>query len=96
MVVERALARDPEVLGEDFNIGPAEATSITDLAAMIWEQCGDSRPFRYVVKNNLGNLTAVRREMDPEKIQRIIGWKPKVDLKTGIRRTATWMKERRQ
>ena len=95
MVVERALARDPEVLGEDFNIGPAEATSIVDLTAMIWEQCGDSRPFRYVVKNDLGNLTAVRREMDPEKIRRIIGWKPKIDLKTGIRKTAAWMKEKR-
>ncbi len=93
MVVERALAGDAQVLGEDFNIGPGEATSIVDLAAMIWEQCGDSRPFRYTVDSDLGHLTAVRREMNPEKIERIIGWKPKVDLKTGIRQTAAWMRE---
>jgi len=95
MAVERALAREAQVLGEDFNIGPREATSIVDLAAMVWEQCGDHRPFRYVVDSELDHITAVRREMDPEKIERIIGWKPKIDLQTGIRKTAAWMKEQR-
>jgi len=38
----------------------------------------------------------VRREMDPEKIERIIGWKPKIDLQTGIRKTAEWIKEHNQ
>jgi len=95
-VAERALARDAAVLGEDFNIGPAAATSIVDLAAMLWEQCGDSRPFRYVVDSKLDHVTAVRREMDPEKIERIIGWKPKIDLQTGIRKTAEWIKEHNQ
>lgn len=92
MVVERALAQDSQVLGNDFNIGPNEATGIVDLAALIWEECGDGRVFRYVVKNDLGNLTAVRREMNAGKIERIIGWHPRVDLQTGIRKTIEWMR----
>lgn len=92
-VVAQALGKNPEALGNDFNIGPAEATSILDLAELIWEECGDGRPFRYVVKNDLGHLSAVRREMSAEKTERIIGWKSKVDLRTGIRATAAWMRE---
>lgn len=92
MVVERALAQDSQVLGNDFNIGPNEATGIVDLAALIWEECGDGRVFRYVIKNDLGNLTAVRREMNAGKIERIIGWHPRVDLQTGIRKTIEWMR----
>ncbi|MFY9462610.1 MAG: NAD(P)-dependent oxidoreductase [Candidatus Sungiibacteriota bacterium] len=96
MVVNRALAGDAQVLGNDFNIGPSEATSIMDLAEMIWEQCGDGRPFRYVVHNDLGHITAVRREMNAEKIEHIIGWKPKIDLREGIRKTAEWMREQKR
>ena len=92
-IVERALADDPQVINNDFNIGPKEATKILDLAQLIWELLGDGRPFQYVVKETQA-ITAQRREMDPEKIESIIGWRPEMSLKDGILKTADWLKSR--
>lgn len=92
--VERAHARDTAVIGEDFNIGPREATRIVDAARMVWEVAGDGRPFRYVVRETSA-ITAERREMVSDKIENVIGWRPRVSLREGIMKTATWMAERK-
>jgi len=92
-IVERAMANDEQVINQDFNIGPKEATNILDLAQLIWETLGDGRPFAYTVKETKAN-TAQRREMDPAKIEKIIGWKPEMSLKDGILKTADWLKSR--
>ncbi len=92
-IVERALTDDEQVINNDFNIGPKEATKILDLAKIIWELLGDGRPFKYVVQETNAN-TAQRREMDPEKIEKIISWRPETSLKEGILKTADWLKNR--
>lgn len=92
-LVEEAIAENPKVLNTDFNIGPREATRILDLAELIWEILGDGRPFKYKVKTTKA-VTADRREMDPEKIERVIGWKPKMPLEEGIKIVADWIRER--
>lgn len=92
-LVERAHARDEAVIGEDFNIGPREATRIIDAARMVWEVAGDGRPFQYVVKETSA-VTAQRREMASDKIESVIGWKPQISLREGIIRTAEWIQKR--
>ena len=94
-IVSRAHARGPEVINEDFNIGPSEATRIVDAACMVWEIAGDGRPFQYKVKETSA-VTAERREMTSDKIERAIGWKPKVSLQDGIKKTVEWMTRRKQ
>ena len=93
MIVERTLSNDGQVLNNDFNIGPKESLKIVDLAKIIWEILGDDRPFKYTVNKVKAN-TAVRREMDPEKKQKHIGWQPKTSLRDGIIKTAKWLKYR--
>lgn len=92
-IVKRAHMRDTGVIGEDFNIGPREATLIIDAARMVWEIAGDERPFQYVVRETSA-ITAERREMVSDKIERIIGWKPRVSLREGVIKTAQWISER--
>jgi len=93
MIVEETLKDNLEVINTDFNIGPKEATKIIDLARKIWEMFGDRRPFEYVAQKT-NAITANKREMDPEKIETIIGWKPEISLEQGLKPTMEWLKNR--
>lgn len=93
-IVKNVINGNARVLNTDFNIGPARATKILDLAKLIWELFGDGRPFAYEVETT-GASTSVRREMNPKKIQEIIGWTPKVTLEEGILKTAEWIQKRK-
>lgn len=93
-IVERAVQRDSKVMNTDFNVGTSEATRIVDAAELVWELLGDGRPFQYTVKETKA-VTAVRREMIAEKIERAIGWHPTVSLREGILKTAQWIRRRR-
>ncbi|MBI5401598.1 NAD-dependent epimerase/dehydratase family protein [Candidatus Wolfebacteria bacterium] len=93
-IVEETMNGNSKVINNDFNIGVATATRILDLAEIIWRLLGDGRPFKYEVEKTFA-ITAVRREMSSEKIEKILGWKPKIILEDGIQRTAEWIKNRR-
>ncbi len=92
-IVEEAVNENPQVLNNDFNIGTKEAIKILDLAELIWKMVGDNRPFKYVTKETKA-VTALRREMDPEKIKSVIGWKATTPLEEGIKKTAEWIRTR--
>ena len=92
-VVKRAMKGDPKVLNNDFNIGTGEATRIVELAKKIWEMLGDGRPFQYEVEPTIA-ITAVRREMDARKTERILGWKAEFPLEQGVKITADWVRDK--
>ena len=94
MVVKEVLLKNQKVMNTDFNIGPAKAIKILDMAEKIWELLGDGRPFKYEVDDTKA-ASAIRREMDPSKIKSILGWETKVSLDEGIKKTAEWIKSRR-
>lgn len=93
-IVEEAVKENPQVLNNDFNIGVREATKILDLAELIWKILGDNRPFKFAAKETKA-VTALHREMDPTKIEKIIGWKAHTSLEEGIKKTAEWIKTRK-
>ncbi|MFA5062252.1 MAG: NAD(P)-dependent oxidoreductase [Patescibacteria group bacterium] len=93
-IMEKAVSRDPVVMNTDFNVGPSEATKIVDAAKLVWELLGDGRPFQYRVIETEA-VTAERREMIAEKLERAIGWRPNVSLQEGILKTAEWIRRRR-
>lgn len=92
-LIEAAIKKDQKVINQDFNIGPEEATKILDLAELIWKILGDGRPFKYKIVATKA-ITADRREMDGTKLEKAIGWKPKMSLEEGIKIVAGWIKER--
>ncbi len=93
-IVEKAVQRDREVINTDFNVGTSEVTRIVDAAKLVWELLGDGKPFQYLVKETKA-ITAVRREMIAEKIERATGWHTTVSLREGILKTAEWIRRRR-
>ena len=82
-----------EVKGECFNVGnPEPEISVKDLARLVAE----SMPYRVEVVH-IDPPHAVYASSDPKrrcpdirKLQSVTGFKPKYDLKTGLKRTIEW------
>lgn len=89
--VVRALllaASKPRARGESFNVGSGVASSVNRLASHL---------LRLVGARGLRPKHGPRRPGDPEvtradvgKIRSVLGWKPRVGLEEGLRRTVEW------
>ena len=78
------------VAGEVFNIGCGEQTSVNQLASIIGETMeADAKPVYGSPRP--GDVRHSRADIS--KAQRLLGYKPQVDLKTGLRRTVDWFLE---
>ena len=75
------------VAGEVFNIGCGKQTSINTLANLIGEMMEvDAKPV--YTSSRPGDVQHSRADI--QKAQRMLGYEPKVDLKTGLRHTIDW------
>ncbi len=88
----RAAASD-EANGRVFNLGGLEPVSLRDFSAMLVEICGRGRfrevPFPPERKRiDIGDFYA-----DWSKIERLLGWRPTVDLREGLQRTVDYYRE---
>jgi nucleoside-diphosphate-sugar epimerase len=83
---------DPKGDNEDFNIGVSTPVSIRVLAEKIWCYVGRSEPFKL---EHLPPLThdIQTRIPDTSKAERMLGWRPKVQLDEGLQRTIAWMRD---
>lgn len=93
MIFEKMVEGDKNIINNDFNIGGEKSIKIKDLAKVMWELLGDSRPFQFKPVDISAN-TAKMREGDIAKIRNLIGWRPETDLRQGILKTAEWIKSR--
>ena len=81
------------VAGEIFNIGCGQQTSINRLANLIGEMMGaDAKPV--YTASRPGDVRHSRADI--RKAQRLLGYEPKVELKTGLRQTIDWFLQRRE
>jgi nucleoside-diphosphate-sugar epimerase len=76
---------------DHFNIGEDTPTTVAELAGKIWQMCGRTEPFR------LSHAPALqhdiqRRIPDISKTARVLGWRPRVTLEEGLRRTIEWLR----
>ena len=75
------------VAGEVFNIGCGQQTSINKLASLIGEMMEtDAQPV--YTSSRPGDVRHSRADI--RKAQQLLGYEPKVELKTGLRRTIDW------
>ena len=82
---------------EVFNLGSTEEISVLDLAIKIRELLGSESELRFVPYEEYygpGFEDTRRRVPDVDRASRILGWKAKVGLEEGLRRTISWWKER--
>ena len=81
-----------EVIGEVFNIGnPRGTVTILSLAQKIIEFCKSTSKIIFMPKTY---VDVELRIPDIEKAKEILGYKPKIDLDEGLRRTIDWYKKK--
>lgn len=82
----------PTAENEDFNIGVNTPVPIRVLAEKIWRYAGRSEPFKLEHVTPL-NHDIQTRVPDTSKAERILGWRPSVDIDEGLQRTIAWLRE---
>ncbi|NOZ57316.1 MAG: SDR family oxidoreductase [Calditrichaeota bacterium] len=77
-------------LHEPVNIGNPDEMTIRQLAEKILELTGSSSP---LVNRPLPEDDPRVRQPDITRARKLLGWEPKVDIETGLRRTIEWFKK---
>lgn len=79
-----------EAVGETFNVGSGKPTSINELAKFLAEILGGEAEIVHE-KPRVGDLR--QSYADISKLEKVLGFKPKVDLKQGLERLMVEVKE---
>ncbi|HLD78296.1 MAG TPA: NAD-dependent epimerase/dehydratase family protein, partial [archaeon] len=76
---------------DDFNIGTGVETTVRELAERIWALCGrkEALAFRHLPVF----ATDVRKRVPDVKKIFSLGWRPQVDLQTGLKETVSWLEQ---
>ena len=83
---------DSKAENNDYNIGVSTPVAIRALAEQIWRQCGRDEAF--ALRHAPPLLYDIQtRVPDTSKIERLLGWRPQVQLEEGLRRTIAWIRE---
>jgi nucleoside-diphosphate-sugar epimerase len=80
-----------EAVGEAINLASERETRVIDLANWINEMTGNRAGV--VFKSRRDWDKAIRRRASIEKAKRILGYEPKMDIKTGLKKVHEWFKE---
>jgi len=82
-----------EAVGEAVNLASGTETRVIDLASWINEMTGNRAGIVFKPRRDWDK--AIRRRASIEKARKILGYEPKTDVKTGLRRVYDWIKENR-
>jgi UDP-glucose 4-epimerase len=78
---------------EDFNISASQELAVAEIAALIWQACGnDHRTFELEHLPTF-KVDVQRRWPSVEKARTLLGWEARVDLADGIADTVAWLRE---
>jgi len=80
-----------EAVGEAINLASETETRVIDLANWINEMTGNKAGIVFRQRRDWDK--AIRRRASIEKARRILGYEPKTDMKTGLRRVYEWIRE---
>lgn len=73
--------------GKTYNIGSGIGVSVNELFACLKELMGFEKEVIYAAPR-MGEL--FRSVLSGEKIKKELGWEPKIDIKTGLKKTLEW------
>jgi CDP-glucose 4,6-dehydratase len=76
-----------EVAGQAFNFGPGTEVSVLQIVEAIGDAMG-VRAQPEILNNVRGEI--VRQTLDASKAERVLGWRSRYDLPTGLRETVDW------
>ena len=90
---------NPAASNQVFNIGSTREITIEHLARVIWRLVrGDEQPkLEFLPYETFGRYEDVRRRVpDLSLAESLLGYRPRVDLESGLATTISWQVERRR
>lgn len=78
-----------EANGQIFNVGTGAATTVSEVAALLVDYYKEDVPVHISGNYRLGDIR--HNFADISKIERLLGFQPKVDFKTGLKRFTDWV-----
>jgi UDP-glucose 4-epimerase len=83
----------PAAENEDFNVSASEERTMAEIAALIWEACGED-PAEFELEHLPSfEVDVQRRWPSVEKARRVLGWEARIDLRAGLADTVQWLRE---
>jgi UDP-glucose 4-epimerase len=86
------MAMASDVTGEVFNVASGEATTIKRIVELLLEITGSSLEPEYVTGGGVKSTSGTELDFSIAKIERMLGWRPEVDIEQGLRRLIDWRK----
>lgn len=89
----RVCMEHPAALNEDFNVSTPRATTVLELAEMIWKKVhGPAKPFRYVSDPGFAH-DVQHRVPNTDKAKRLLGFEATTPLETVLDEVIPWIRE---
>ncbi len=85
----------PAGLNEDFNISASREMTVAEIAAVIWEACGEDPQELQLEHLPTFAVDVQRRWPSVEKARRLLGWEARISVEEGIAATVRWLRELR-
>jgi UDP-glucose 4-epimerase len=83
----------PAGLNEDFNVSASEELTVTEIARIVWEACGNDPAELEVEHLPSFEVDVQRRWPSVEKARRLLGWEAQIGVHEGIAQTVAWLAE---
>jgi UDP-glucose 4-epimerase len=81
----------PQAVGDAFNLASETETKVIDIANMVNEITGNPGGVKLVARRDWDKIT--RRRASIEKAKKVLGYKPKTDIRNGIKKVYDWITE---
>jgi UDP-glucose 4-epimerase len=88
----RLCIEQPEAVNEDFNLSTSEATTVIDLARMIWDKLRPGEPFRHVCDKPY-RYDVQKRIPNVMKAERVLGFRATTPLSEVLDVVIPWVKQ---
>jgi nucleoside-diphosphate-sugar epimerase len=79
---------------EDFNISASQELTVAEIAALIWQACGNDPAELEFEHLPSFEVDVQRRWPSVDKARRLLGWGARVPLEDGIAQTVEWLRDR--
>jgi nucleoside-diphosphate-sugar epimerase len=77
---------------EDFNISAERELTVAEIAALIWEACGEDPAALTLTHLPSFEVDVERRWPSVQKARELLGWEAQVDLRDGLADTVAWLR----
>lgn len=84
----------PEAVGDAFNLASETETRVIDIANMVNKIAGNPSGVEFIPRRDWDKIT--RRRASIEKAKKVLGYKPKMKIETGVKKVYNWITENRE